>query len=149
MKKLVLVFLSSVPIFLLSGPSIAQGWRLIAPEEVKAYADRTNLDSIGVRSIPPPSAQKIIVQLPNLARIVQSPTDIPLIFIAASGATTKPDAFRVTYGTFGFDVTDRILSRNRLDETGLTVKGAGLPSVKHLFTMTIENSIGRKKKRAF
>jgi hypothetical protein len=138
------IFLLLLFVLSLRETRAAPGWLLITPEEMKAYSDKVDEDSLSFRSMPIPSAPKIIVQIPDLTRTVRSPTDINLIFRAASGAKIKPETFQVRYGAFGFDVTDRILSRYRPDETGLIVKDAGLPPGRHLLTMTIADNMGRK-----
>ena len=94
--------------------------------------------------LPEKDAPKIEVAAPNLAAPLASPTPIQLNFAATSPATVKPDTFKVLYGAFQIDITQRLLSAAKLTAQGMNVPEASLPSGKHKLHLSVEDSLGRK-----
>ncbi len=93
---------------------------------------------------PERDAPKIEVAAPNLAAPLTSPTPIQLNFAALSPATVKPETFKVFYGTFQIDITQRLLSAAKVTAQGMSVQEASLPSGKHKLHLSVEDSAGRK-----
>jgi hypothetical protein len=53
------------------------------------------------------------------------------------------DSFKVFYGTFQIDITNRILKAAQITSSGLDVKEASLPRGNHKLTLNIQDSEGR------
>ena len=95
-------------------------------------------------SAPVKDAPRIEVASPNLSGPLASPTPIQLNFEAAAPAAVKPETFRVLYGAFGIDITQRLLGAAKLNAQGISVQEASLPSGKHKLQLSVEDSLGRK-----
>ena len=96
------------------------------------------------KSVPAKDAPRIEVASPNLTGPLASPTPIQLNFEAAAPAAVKPETFRVLYGAFGIDITQRLLGAAKLNAQGISVQEASLPSGKHKLQLSVEDSLGRK-----
>lgn len=96
------------------------------------------------KSVPVKDAPRIEVASPNLTGPLASPTPIQLNFEAAAPAAVKPETFRVLYGAFGIDITQRLLGAAKLNAQGISVQEASLPSGKHKLQLSVEDSLGRK-----
>ena len=94
--------------------------------------------------VPEKDAPKIEVAAPNLTAPLTSPMPIQMNFAATSPATIKPETFKVLYGAFQIDVTQRLLSTAKVTAQGMNVPEASLPSGKHKLHLSVEDSIGRK-----
>lgn len=94
--------------------------------------------------VPERDAPRIEVAAPNLAGPLASPTAIQLNFVSTSPATVKPETFKVFYGAFQIDITQRLLSAAKVTAQGMTVPEASLPSGKHKLHLYVEDSVGRK-----
>jgi hypothetical protein len=117
-------------------------WALVFDEEMARYSGDGLVPELGTRTLPDPSAPKIAVIVPDTSTTISSPTDIRLTFQPVNGAKILPETFRVKYGALGFDVTERIVSRFRPTESGLSVSSAQLPVGRHVFVMSIQDSRG-------
>ena len=94
--------------------------------------------------VPEKDAPKIEVTAPNLTAPLTSPMPIQVNFAATSPATVKPETFKVLYGVFQIDVTQRLLSAAKVTAQGMNVQEASLPSGKHKLHLLVEDSLGRK-----
>lgn len=94
--------------------------------------------------VPEKDAPKIEVTAPNLTAPLASPTPIQLNFATTSPATVKPETFKILYGAFQIDITQRLLSATKVTEQGMSVQEARLPSGKHKLHLSVEDSMGRK-----
>ena len=72
-----------------------------------------------------------------------SPTPIELRFIPAGSSTIKPESFRALYGTFGIDITSRIMGVAKVTAAGIQVNEANLPKGRHRIQLLLEDSEGR------
>ena len=135
MKVLFLSFL------FLSTPIFAQSHFLVSEEEmVKSNASKTFFYPKTVIS---PDAPKIELVSPNLDSTISSPTQIQLKFLPKTPATTKPETFRILYGTFQIDITDRLLKVATVTPQGINVPEAKLPSGRHKLVLNVQDSDGR------
>jgi len=123
--------------------AIADSWELVSQEEMRRYGVGAKQMFRGSRDKPPELAPEIVVKSPETSSKIVSPTDINLVFLPKGGATILPKTFRVEYGALGLDVTERITSRYRPTESGLSVHQAGLPAGRHVFNLFIKDSAGR------
>jgi hypothetical protein len=94
--------------------------------------------------VPEKDAPKIEVAAPNLTAPLTSPMPIQMNFAVTSPATIKPETFKVLYGAFQIDVTQRLLSAAKVTAQGMSVQEASLPSGKHKLHLSVEDSAGRK-----
>jgi hypothetical protein len=119
----------------------AQSLFLVTEEEM--VASNANKNFFYPKSTISPDAPKIELITPKLDTAITSPTQIQLRFLPKTPATTKPDTFRVLYGTFQIDITDRLMKVATVTAQGLTVPEAKLPSGKHKLVLNIQDSDGR------
>ena len=94
--------------------------------------------------VPEKDAPRIVIAAPNLSGPLASPTPITLNFEATSPAAIKPETFKVEYGAFQIDITQRLLSAAKVTAQGMNVQEASLPSGRHKLHLSVEDSMGRK-----
>lgn len=92
---------------------------------------------------PAPGAPNIDLLAPKLEGVIASPTPIKLRFEAKSPSTIKPDTFKVFYGSFQIDITERLLGSSKVGSNGFSVQEAALPKGSHKLTLNIGDSEGR------
>jgi hypothetical protein len=119
----------------------AQPLFLVTEEEM--VASNANKNFFYPKSTISPDAPKIELITPKLDTAIASPTQIQLRFLPKTPATTKPDTFRVLYGTFQIDITDRLMKVATVTAQGITVPEAKLPSGRHKLVLNIQDSDGR------
>jgi hypothetical protein len=119
----------------------AQSLFLVTEEEM--VASNANKNFFYPKSTISPDAPKIELITPKLDTAIASPTQIQLRFLPKTPATTKPDTFRVLYGTFQIDITDRLMKVATVTAQGITVPEAKLPSGRHKLVLNIQDSDGR------
>ncbi len=114
---------------------------LVTPEEMR----RSNDADAGLRPrvVPIKDAPVIDLISPRLPGDVASPTRIELRFVPVPPSTIKPETFKALYGTFGIDITPRILGVTQVSAEGIRVKEARLPKGKHRIQLLLEDSDGR------
>ena len=106
---------------------------------------------------PPPFLAKSIVtkeapiielSSPKLSAQISSPTSIELKFQPTPPSVVKPETFKVLYGSFEIDITQRLLNVAKVTEAGVFVKEANLPKGKHKLLLVVEDSAGRRGNRS-
>ena len=60
-----------------------------------------------------------------------------------SPALIRPETFRVLYGSFRIDITDRITASSKVTAQGIDVSEAKLPKGSHKLFIEIQDSAGR------
>ena len=106
-------------------------------------ASNANKNFFYPKSTISPDAPKIELVTPKLNSQISSPTPIQLLFIPKNPSTTKPDTFRVLYGTFQIDITERLLKVATVTSTGIDVPEAKLPKGSHKLILNVQDSDGR------
>ena len=135
MKALFLsLLLTSTQIF-------AQTAFLVSEDEM--VKSNTNKNFFYPKSVISPDAPKIELVSPNLDSTISSPTQIQLKFLPKTPATTKPETFRILYGTFQIDITERLLKVATVTPQGINVPEAKLPNGKHKLILNVQDSDGR------
>ncbi len=122
----------------------AQAAPLMLVTQQEAIASNNAPPTFTPKFVPEKDAPRIEVAAPNLAAPLTSPMPIQMNFAATSPATIKPETFRVLYGAFQIDVTQRLLSAAKITAQGMNVLEASLPSGKHKLHLSVEDSAGRK-----
>ena len=115
--------------------------------EQEASASRDEPEPFRAKSLPVPDAPKINVVTPSLVSAVASPTRIQVQFQPTAPAQVRPETFKVLYGTFRIDITDRITASSKVTAEGIDVAQASLPKGSHKLYLEILDSAGRKGER--
>ncbi len=115
--------------------------------EQEASASRDEPEPFRAKSLPVPDAPKINVVTPSLVSAVASPTRIQVQFQPTAPAQVRPETFKVLYGTFRIDITDRITAASKVTADGIDVAQASLPKGSHKLYLEIQDSAGRKGER--
>ncbi len=115
--------------------------------EQEASASRNEPEPFRAKSLPVPDAPKINVVTPSLVSAVASPTRIQVQFQPTAPAQVRPETFKVLYGTFRIDITDRITAASKVTADGIDVAQASLPKGSHKLYLEIQDSAGRKGER--
>lgn len=76
-----------------------------------------------------------------------SPLAIELAFRAAADAAIDVASFRIFYGTFSIDVTQRLLKSVAVKPEGLRVERAAIPAGSHRLVLQIADMLGRTSTR--
>jgi hypothetical protein len=96
------------------------------------------------RSTPAPGAPRIELVAPDLSQPVTAPTNIQVRFTTSAPAEPKPETFRVLYGAFRVDVTQRLLGVAKVTKEGIQVRDAVLPSGRHQLALVLTDTLGRE-----
>lgn len=78
---------------------------------------------------------------------VNSPMKIELLFEATADSTVVPESFKVLYGMFKIDITDRILEHAIITNAGVVASDAKLPLGEHNMALEISDNLGRTGRR--
>jgi hypothetical protein len=124
------------------GPAFGQSFVLVTEQE--ATASRAAGGMITPRVTPQPGAPRIEVLVPDVNKPVGAPTSIEVRFVTTAPAEPRPESFRVLYGAFRIDVTQRLLGVATVTKEGIKVSGANLPSGKHQLALTLADTQGRE-----
>jgi hypothetical protein len=126
----------------LTGAAIGQSFILVTEQE--AAASRAAGGMITPRVTPQPGAPRIEVLVPDVTKPVGAPTSIEVRFVTTAPAEPRPESFKVLYGAFRIDVTQRLLGVANVTKEGIKVSGASLPSGRHQLALTITDTMGRE-----
>ena len=129
----------------LQPPVNAQTTWLVTPEE--ASASRAAPMPLVPRTTAGPSAPRINLLAPTLPASVPSPTRIQVRFEPSLPASIKPETFKVLYGAFKLDITNRITAASKVTAQGIDVAEAALPKGSHRLWLEIQDSAGRQGTR--
>jgi hypothetical protein len=122
------------------------GFELLSQQEYGAALRARSLP--GAALIPRAAdlnAPTITVVNPNSAAPIQPPVDIDVRFKAAEGATVNVASLKILYGFLKLDITQRIVQAPgvQISASGLTAKGARLPSGSHKLVIEASDNLGR------
>jgi hypothetical protein len=118
--------------------------------------DEVNADAAQVAKSPAPRFEKaftpgapeILVSAPAVDSPLKAPFAIRVQFQARDDATVNPASFRVYYGIFKLDITDRITQKARVTAQGIEVEQSNIPSGSHKLTLMVADSKGRVGEKA-
>ena len=96
------------------------------------------------RSVSQPGSPQIELLTPDISKPVTAPTSIDIRFVGNPPSEPKPDTFRVLYGSFRIDITQRLLGGAKVSKDGIKVKDAVLPKGRHQLSLMITDSMGRQ-----
>jgi hypothetical protein len=131
---------------MLTSPTAHAQW-LVTPEE--AQASQAAPQPLTPRTAPAatPGAPRVNLLAPNLSNTVPSPTRIQVRFDATAPARIQPETFKVRYGAFRLDITNRITAASKVTAEGIDVAEAALPKGSHRLFIEIQDSMGRVGER--
>jgi hypothetical protein len=119
----------------------AQAVMLVTEEE--AAQSRAAPTQLVARSPLPANAPVIKLLAPNTAATITSPTRIELRFEPAPQASIRPETFRVLYGAYKLDITNRLMGHSKISAQGLDVSEAHLPKGSHRLVLEVQDTAGR------
>ena len=73
---------------------------------------------------------------------VASPVAIEVRFKPVAGKTIDPASFKLYYGAFKIDVTDRLLKTAKVTPTGFSIDKVDIPSGSHRLVMRVGDDTG-------
>lgn len=124
-----------------SGLAISEPIYLVSYSEM--VESNSNKSAYRSKFAPVPGAPNIDLVAPKLEGAIISPTPIMMRFEAKSPSTIKPDTFKVFYGSFQIDITERLLGSSKVGSNGFSIKEAALPKGSHKLTLNIQDTEGR------
>ena len=136
MKNIVLVILSCATISVNAEPIYLATYS-------EMIESNSNKSLFQPKLAPVPGAPSIELVAPKLDVVVASPTPIRLKFESKSPSVIKPETFKIFYGSFQIDVTERLLGSAKVEPSGFYVQEAALPKGSHKLTLNIQDSEGR------
>ena len=99
------------------------------------------------RNVSQPGSPQIEFLTPDISKPVSAPTNIDIRFVGNPPSEPKPDSFRVLYGSFRIDITQRLLGVAKVSKEGIKVKDAVLPKGRHQLSLMITDSMGRQNQQ--
>ena len=122
--------------------AIASPLVLVTPEEAAAHAAEASAPWFTPKA--GPGAPVIDVVAPDLGGgRLASPLAIELRFRAAADARIDPASFRVFYGAFKLDITDRLLKAVQVTPLGLRIEQAAIPAGSHRLVVQVADDRAR------
>ena len=73
---------------------------------------------------------------------VTSPVAIEVRFKPVAGKTIDPASFKLYYGAFKIDVTDRLLKTAKVTPTGFSIDNLDIPAGSHRLVMRVGDDAG-------
>ncbi|HJV53789.1 MAG TPA: hypothetical protein VJ652_20145 [Noviherbaspirillum sp.] len=143
--RAILRFVSAAALALLSQSS-AHAFDLITDAEYRQEmaAQANGVREVRRRAAPMPGAPHIEVLAPNTQDSVTPPFDIRVKFVAENDAQIVAGSFKVLYGMFGIDITQRVMQAARFENNVLRIEKANIPAGKHRLTLKIMDSQQRE-----
>jgi hypothetical protein len=120
----------------------AQPFELVT--DLEASASMAAGGMMNPRSVSQPGSPQIELIFPDVSRAISAPTNIELRFVGNPPSEPKPDTFRIFYGAFRLDITQRLLGVAKVTKDGIKVQDALLPKGRHQLSLTISDSMGRQ-----
>jgi hypothetical protein len=124
---------------------LAQPFVLVTESEAAASFAAGGMMS--PRSVSQPGAPQIELVTPDTSKAISAPTNIELRFVGNPPSEPKPDTFRILYGAFRIDITQRLLGVAKVTKEGIKVRDAVLPKGRHQLSLTISDSMGRQSQQ--
>jgi hypothetical protein len=129
-----------------AGASPRGGFELLSDQEYQKELSARALP--GAALVPRAAdlnAPSITVVSPDSSAPIQPPVDIDVRFKPAAGATVNVASLKIMYGFLKLDITQRILQAPgvQVSASGLTAKGARLPSGSHKLLIEVTDNLGR------
>lgn len=127
--------------------SICSAQPFVLVTEAEAAASIAAGGMLNPRSVSQPGAPQIELLAPDISKAISAPTNIELRFVGNPPSEPKPDTFRILYGAFRIDITQRLLGVAKVTKEGIKVRDAVLPKGRHQLSLTISDSMGRQSQQ--
>ena len=122
------------------GGSLNLGIRLVSAAEVDKYkGDFTENITIPLAGDEP--AIEILRPVVKEGKVT-SPVAIEVRFKPVAGKTIDPASFKLYYGAFKIDVTDRLLKTAKVTPTGFSIDKVDIPAGSHRLVMKVADDTG-------
>ncbi|MDD5030158.1 MAG: hypothetical protein PHH58_11760 [Rhodoferax sp.] len=121
---------------------------LVTPEEAIAYQGEAGFNArkvVRVRAVVP--LIDILKPQANAQSIVKAPFGIDVKFKSLSDAAIDPATFKVMYGAFKFDITNRITEFVKVTPDGFSLDNAKIPAGKHRLILQVQDEKQRLAER--
>lgn len=141
-------FLGTVLLVFSTAALTGDTYELISSDEYARTLDTSDDDELFERA-GDPLGPEIEIRQPGEGEEFNAPVDIDIAFVPADGASIDLDSLKITYGSLGINVTDRVLENAEVSPDGIVSNGAMLPAGKHKLTVYISDNHGRTGKRRF
>jgi hypothetical protein len=115
--------------------------------EAEAAASFAAGGMLNPRNASQPGSPQIEFLTPDISKPFTAPTSIDIRFVGNPPSEPKPDTFRVLYGAFRIDITQRLLGVAKVSKDGIKVKDAVLPKGRHQLSLMITDSMGRQNQQ--
>ncbi len=125
----------------------SEGW-LVTPHEALVYKGEDAFHApppLRTRSVAP--VIQIVQPVPVTNLKVKSPFPIAVQFKGLSDASIVPATFKVLYGTFKLDITERITKYVTVGKEGFNFDQAKIPTGKHRLILQIQDEKKRIAER--
>ena len=142
MKKLI-----TLALWMCFTTSITWAQPVFLVTEAEAAASFAAGGMLNPRSVSQPGSPQIELLTPDISKPVSAPTNIDIRFVGNPPSEPKPDTFRVLYGAFRIDITQRLLGVAKVSKEGIKVKDAVLPKGRHQLSLLITDSMGRQNQQ--
>jgi hypothetical protein len=123
------------------------GW-LVTPSEALAFKGQDGFEEppmLRVRAVVP--LIEILKPEPVADLKVKAPFGIKVQFRSQADAEIVPDTFKVLYGAFKIDITNRITKFVKVTASGFDLENAKIPEGKHRLTLQVQDSKQRMAER--
>lgn len=127
--------------------AVPDGW-LVTPAEAREFKGEEGFNeqaALRPRAMMP---QIDILKPESVADMkVKAPFAISVIFKGQLDAPIDPNTFKVLYGTFKIDITNRITKFVKVTKDGFSMESAQIPAGKHRMTMQVADEKQRVAER--
>jgi hypothetical protein len=124
--------------------SICSAQPFVLVTEAEAAASIAAGGMMNPRIVSQPGAPQIELLTPDTSKAISAPTNIELRFLGNPPSEPRPETFRILYGAFRLDITQRLLGVAKVTKDGIKVRDAVLPKGRHQLSLTISDSMGRQ-----
>ena len=129
--------------------SICSAQPFVLVTEAEAAASFAAGGMMNPRTLSQPGSPQIELLAPDISKAIAAPTNIELRFVGNPPSEPKPETFRILYGAFRIDITQRLLGVAKVTKDGIKVRDAVLPKGRHQLYLTILDSMGRQSQQLF
>ena len=117
----------------------ANGTGLVTEEEATASREAVLMVNVALGSADSNAPVIELVTPDNLANPIKNPFVMEITFVPKNGSIVDFSTFKVFYGAFKIDITDRLMKQARRTETGLKLDNVSVPSGSHSITLTVKD----------
>ena len=122
------------------GGSLSPGVILVSAAEVDKYKGDVN-ENITIPLAGDEPAIEIIRPVVKEGKVA-SPVAIEVRFKPVAGKAIDPASFKLYYGAFKLDVTDRLLKTAKVTPTGFSIDKVDIPAGSHRLVMKVADDTG-------